>query len=139
MNLHQLVKASGYKFKTLGEHLNLQPYQISRLLQVGPNKIQTQMLDAVLVGRLCICNRGELMKAISRTKMMNDEKKMKLWDELMAQLELDRKEEASKKNKRSTKNGNEKPEKVRKKRTTNLVKKNPNVIGAGSRRRASKK
>jgi hypothetical protein len=93
MNLQQLVKNSGYKVKFVGEKLGLAPYQISRLLRSTPSEAQTTMLSAVLVSQLGVCDRRTLMAAISATKEQAEERKMKLWNELMRQVEEDRKKE----------------------------------------------
>ena len=112
MSLSELVKQSGYKIGFIGKRLGLEPYQISKLLRSIPNETQTRMLSAVLVSQLGICTRNELMKAISRTKELEAERKMLLWEDLMQTVEEDRKKEQQKE-RRITKSGNSNGKAVR--------------------------
>ena len=137
--LYELIRSTHLYHRYIAECMGLPQYTFSKMIRSAPTEHQTKLLQAVLCGQLKVCERDRLMKAVSRTREMDAEKKLDLWNQLIKQVNSDNAAEARREAKKSgarlSSPGNGKS------RTTNLIKKNPknpNVIG-GSRRSAMKK
>ena len=106
-NLHSLIESTNMRHYAIADRMGMRPDVFSRMLRSAPkSESVTRRLIAVLVGQLGLTSRSEIMKAINRTRELEEERKMNLWQDLMKQVEEDRKQEARVKARAKSGNGN---------------------------------